>query len=131
MAYQSAEFFSKVVFLTKQKLLNSQPQPGLQYKPRVSPEDYKYNYKRMEEIAEKYNFRIVFITSIFYERGTLYFLGEYLPEGALMVDLFSAFREKELPRLFVDECHLTPQGHQTVAEIVYAFLIKEGIVKMR
>jgi len=126
------QLMNKVIFYCKWKFFNFQNPKSTKIKSRVSPEDYKCNLEKMKLIAQKNNFKIIFITPIlfFENKGILSYEPKYrLPERALAVDLFPIFWQENLAELFADERHLTPQGHQLVAEAIYNFLVREGIVK--
>ncbi len=102
---------------------------------RVSPEDYEKNLQKMAELAKKSNVEVIFLTRPFVyceeekENPDLYYWKAY---GSLYnsivkkvaekydvpyIDLYSEFEDKQ--ELFIDDSHLTCQGHELAGKFIY------------
>jgi lysophospholipase L1-like esterase len=109
---------------------------------RVPIEDYLDNMEGFLEAAGEHGARVVYLTRPHREstermkqindnwRGEVPQYNEALvrfgrDEGALVVDVQGVFEER-FPGAFVDECHFTPEGHQAMAELLYARLFAAG-----
>ncbi len=93
-------------------------------KPRVSPQDYKANLRKIYELCTQRGIKVVFITPLLWIKGRYSKIDnpiEYSPpEGVTTVDLYDIFsRYPDGGKFFVDNCHPTPAGHKVIAEALF------------
>jgi len=101
---------------------------------RVSPEDFQPNLAQMRMMGKEYGFNLVFISPVLFEEGRLIRAENHQPPSdAIIADMFHTFRlhPGNLSELFHDDCHLTPTGHQFLANLLYETILARNLIRDR
>jgi len=112
-------------------------------RPRVDRASYASNLRRFVDVARDHGAEAVLFTRPYREPTDRLALDDswrrHVPgynsdvlavagnANSLTVDVQRAFEGRT--ELFIDECHFTPQGHTTMAELVYADLRASGALR--
>lgn len=101
---------------------------------RVPPAEFKENMLMIMALGKLYGFECLFIGPVLLENGKLIAAADYQPPNhGKVVDMLASFKNysADPARLFHDNCHLTPEGHELLALTIFDAITKYKILNTK
>lgn len=112
---------SKVLQFVMSKIYNVK---NINWKPRVSPQDYRYNLLSIVQEANNNNIEVLFIKPTNkLEIKNNFRNNSYIPPNPY-IDLFDTFKyyQNNTNKIFLDQIHFNESGNRIIAEEIYNWL---------